>query len=722
MREERLLERLRSIEKSPQRRTASNPNRLVDSIMRHLSRILNTRQESAPTVPDLGVPDFTNLPGDSDTESVQEIERAIRRVIRKYEPRLVQPRIEYIARDDLAVSLRFKISAVLAGDRTPVVFNTAVSDSGRVVVSDYLSKAGSNIMFNRYYQDELAYLRDMAKEFAGLHLALAPMLSGPTSDPDVERLLEGVAFSTAMLRQKLDDEFPEIIHGLMDIIFPHYLRPIPSTSIVAFFPKAGLNEPVEVPQGTGLESVPVDGTACGFKTCYDVTVEPLALTHAGLVEEPGRPVHIRLSMEVTDGDLSSWRGNRVRFLLGAGVADATNLYLLLSRHLARVVLRPRQGGREHVLPPESLKHAGFADNEQLIPYPRRAFSGYRLLQEYFIQQRKFLYMDLEDLDRWQDRGTGNRFEIVFEFGETPFQPPRVRRDDFVLFATPVINIFPHSAEPVDLDHRQAAVPVRPSGGKPGHYQVYSVDKVVGVIHGSAKKKRYLPLERFEHGEGEHPVYQVVRRTALNENSLEFSLTFPYTESAGTPARETLSLALSCTNGSLAESLQLGDISRPTYSTPIGVTFRNIIPPTMPIAPDIGKDTLWRFLSHLSLNLLSIASTESLKELLHLYIYPEGRDRAKIAANEKRISGIQSVESRSTQRVIGGHLMRGWQVHLEMRQDRFAGPGDMYLFCNVLDAFFGMCAGLNSFTRLSVRDTMTGEEYQWPPRIGERHLL
>jgi type VI secretion system protein ImpG len=577
-------------------------------------------------------------------------------------------------------------------------------------------------MFNRYYQDELTYLRDMAKEFAGLHPALAPMLSGPTSDPDVERLLEGVAFSTAMLRQKLDDEFPEIIHGLMDIIFPHYLRPIPSASIVAFFSKAGFSESVEIPHGTGLESVPVDGTACGFKTCYDVTVEPLVLTRARLVEEPGRAAHIRLSLEVSGGDLDSWRANRLRFLLGAGVADATNLYLLMNRHLARIILRPRQGGREYVLPPESLIPAGFGDNEQLIPYPRRTFSGYRLLQEYFILPRKFLYMDLEGLGGWQDRGTDNRFDIIFEFADPPFQPPRVHQDDFVLFATPVINIFPYSAEPVELDHRQAAVPVRPSGGKPRHYQVFSVDEVVGVVHGSARKKTYLPFDRFEQGEDEKPVYQIVRRPSLNNNSAEFSLTFPYPDSAGTPIRETLSLTLSCTNGSLSESLQLGDISRPTYNTPIGVTFKNIIPPTMPIAPNIDKDTLWRFLSHLSLNLLSIASTESLKELLHLYIYPEGRDRAKIAANEKRISGILAVESRPTQRVIGGHLMRGWQVHLEMRQDRFAGPGDMYLFCNILDAFFGMYAGLNSFTRLSVRDTMTGEEYLWPPRIGERHLL
>ena len=59
--------------------------------------------------------------------------------------------------------------------------------------------------------------------------------------------------------QKLENDFPEIIHGLMDIIFPHYLRPVPSTSIVMFFPKPSLKESITVKKNTSLASIPVEG-------------------------------------------------------------------------------------------------------------------------------------------------------------------------------------------------------------------------------------------------------------------------------------------------------------------------------------------------------------------------------------------------------------------------------------------------------------------------------
>src|SRR4030095_3561713 len=91
-------------------------------------------------------------------------------------------------------------------------------------------------MFNPYYQEELAYLREMGKEFAAAHPAVAHMLESSGADPDVERLLEGVAFLTGRVRQKLDDEIPELFQSLMSLLWPHYLRPVPSTSILQFTP------------------------------------------------------------------------------------------------------------------------------------------------------------------------------------------------------------------------------------------------------------------------------------------------------------------------------------------------------------------------------------------------------------------------------------------------------------------------------------------------------
>jgi type VI secretion system protein ImpG len=77
-------------------------------------------------------------------------------------------------------------------------------------------------MYNTYYQEELAFLREMGREFAAAHPAVAYMLESKGADPDVERLLEGVAFLTGRVRQKLDDEIPELFQSMMSLLWPHY--------------------------------------------------------------------------------------------------------------------------------------------------------------------------------------------------------------------------------------------------------------------------------------------------------------------------------------------------------------------------------------------------------------------------------------------------------------------------------------------------------------------
>src|SRR5215510_10937964 len=104
--------------------------------------------------------------------------------------------------------------------------------------------------FNRYYLVELAFLREMGREFVRTHPSLAPFLAGEGSDPDVERLLEGFAFLTGRMRQKLDDELPELTHSLMALLWPHFLRPIPAMSILQFQPMPHIvSEKRKIPRG-----------------------------------------------------------------------------------------------------------------------------------------------------------------------------------------------------------------------------------------------------------------------------------------------------------------------------------------------------------------------------------------------------------------------------------------------------------------------------------------
>ena len=196
----------------------------------------------------------------------------------------------------------------------------------------------------------------------------------------------------------------------------------------------------------------------------------------------------------------------------------------------------------------------------------------------------------------------------------------------------------------------------------------------------------------------------------------------YPEGEGTPAPETLSTQLLCTNGLLPEGLRIGDICHPTSSTPEFVDFKNIRPPTASILPPLGGNMLWKLISHLCLNYQSLASADNLKAVLGLYNFEENRDRTTFLANQKRITGIQKIQTRSANRLVDRVIMRGREIQLDANQDHFAGEGDLYLFGSILDHYFGSYASLNTFVQLIVKEVLKGEVYQWPARIGDQQLI
>jgi len=548
------------------------------------------------------------------------------------------------------------------------------------------------------------------------------MLDGVSTDPDVERLLEGVAFLTAQLRQKLDDEFPEIIHELVKLIWPHYLRPIPATSIIAFKPKPSLKQSLTIPSGIQVSSRPVEGTSCQFKTCYPVDIHPVEIVDAAYVETAGRPPRVTLGMQVRGMGLSDWQVKSLRFYLSGQNVAAMDLYLLLSRYLQSITLRSKEGGATCVLESESVQSVGFSDDESLIPYPGNAFPGYRVLQEYFILPEKFLFVDISGWELWQERGDGNQFEIDFEFKEVPFSIDRITKNDFVLSATPVINIFSMDADPIRMDHHRTEYRLRPSGSNASHYQIYSVDNIVGHVQGTAKEREYIPFELFVSKTDKKPVFHTHIRSSLIGSGFDVYLSIIYPAGSEAPYPETLSIQLQCTNGFLPENLHVGDICIPTGSTPEYVEFKDLRAPTSTILPSLGSNLLWHLISNLSLNLSSISSPEKLQALLGLYNFEEHRDRPAFLANQKRIAGIEDLQVKASDRLVGGVLIRGQEIHLRSRQDHFSGPGDLFLFGCILDYFLGSYASINAFTQFSIKEVLSGDRLQWRARLGEHPLL
>ena len=128
------------------------------------------------------------------------------------------------------------------------------------------------------FREEMDYLRRLGREFARDNPQLSQFLGDEAADPDVERLLEGFAFLTAKLRLKIEDDLPELTHSLLQLLWPNYLRPLPSVTIMRFDPiDRAITTRQVIPKGTQVLSRPVEGMRCEFRTCSDVTIYPLRI-------------------------------------------------------------------------------------------------------------------------------------------------------------------------------------------------------------------------------------------------------------------------------------------------------------------------------------------------------------------------------------------------------------------------------------------------------------
>ncbi|WP_298774183.1 type VI secretion system baseplate subunit TssF [uncultured Shewanella sp.] len=570
-------------------------------------------------------------------------------------------------------------------------------------------------MINKYYQQQLSYLHELGKEFSLKHPALAPMLAGQYADPDVERLLEGSAFLSGLVQERLDDDFPEVIHGLTQLIFPHYLRPLPSATIMRFNTKRGVTDSVTVKSGTELAAKEVDGVSCLFTTTDEITLHPL---HVSSVSKEGNKLSINI--EVDDGSLADLNISSLRFHIAGSYNLAVNKFSVINNKVRALALRA--GGEKRTLNvKDNLKLFPDFDDSPLLPYPKNSFPAFRSLQEYFLLPQKFLFFDVLGLD-WLKRFDGVRGFTIELMLKSDVEDVSFTTNDLLLFCVPAINLFNHDASSILLDHKRLEYKITPSTRGHDGYQVYAVDKVVGFVQGSVKERIYQPFTMFNPQAELVPVYSLRRRKARLHFGSEVFLSVAYPVSEEKINREMLSVKVTCSNASLPEKLQFGDICLPTESSPALVEFTNILTPTAPIESPLGKNTLWRLLSHLYLNQLTLADAENLTALLKLYVFIDTADRAKVLANTKRTESIKEVWIEPVNRLYKGVMIRGSDVKIKLDPDGFPCIGDMYLFGAVLNQIFSAYSSINSFTQVSVENQHNKEQFKWRPQSGLRRII
>lgn len=611
-----------------------------------------------------------------------------------------------------------------------------------------------------YYERELTFIRQLAQEFALQYPAAAGRLRlepNRSTDPHVERLIEAFALLAGRIQLKLDDEFPELTGALLEILYPHYLAPIPSMAIVQFVldpSRAELPQGFRIDRGSRLRTQRIGDVACRFRTGYPVTLWPLRVSEArfsrppfpgGLRPPRGTAAALRLRLECL-GKLrfADLELNDLRFYLKGESETVSALYEVILNRAIGVVLIPEgsTGDRPPPIPlspGRAFRQVGFAVDEGLIPAPPHAFPGYRLLSEFFAFPEKFHFLDLAGLDQARHAGCGGRLDvIVFVDQSLEKLEQDVDSTTFQLGCTPVINLFEKTAEPIPLNLARSEYRIVPDVASPEGLEIHSVDQVTEVDPVSGTTREYQPFYSFRHGTAVNEVqtfWFASRRPSLRPTDRGTEVDLHLVDlgfDPRTPAESTLVVRTTCTNRELPLILQkAGERLRFDLEAAAPISeVRCLRSPSTPLRPPLRRGLHWRLVSHLSLNHLSIShgseGRDALRELLRLYDYSDpSPDKLSAMVIGNLIEGIASVTSRN---VVGrppgsgGSFCRGTEITITFDEEKYVGTG-IFLFASVLERFLALYASINSFTQVVVRTTRSATPLKiWPPRAGELPLI
>lgn len=612
-----------------------------------------------------------------------------------------------------------------------------------------------------HYNRELLSIRRAAAAFAAEHPRIAGRLrlsEDAVEDPHVGRLIEAFAYLTARVRQKLDDDFPELTDAMLGVLYPHYRQPIPSMAILQMELAADLPAAQTVPAHTLIDTEPVEDERCRFRTAFATQLHPIAVRSAQLAGRPltapvlsgpqgaaaqGAAACLRLSLELTVPDIGFGEAapEKLRFFLRGQPQLVFPLYeLLLNDTVAIAFAAGANDPDPAVLGPEALSPAGFGLDEGVLPYAPGSHPAYRLLSEYFAFPEKFLFVDLAFPAAQLLAEKGRSLDVFVYLRRSPAGLERaVGAAAFALGCTPVVNLFPQVAEPIAVSHVASDYRIVPDSRRPRGLEVWRVEGVQSV-DGDGRRQALQPLYSVRHAMGEDgpsragqagadPVWWYTQRRpgapGQGGSELHLSLCDPALNPSAPPDR-VLAVEVLCLNRDLPERLPFGGGHphlRTVAPAPAIGSLRLLTAPTPTLRPDFGEGGRWRLISHLTLNHLSLVSdggAAALKEMLLLY------DFRGSAETQALIDGILSVSSRhGTARVKDrGNVAfcRGIDIALTFDETHFSGNG-VFLMASVLERFFGLYANVNSFSRLtaSVRGR-TGTLRTWPARAGDRILL
>lgn len=600
-----------------------------------------------------------------------------------------------------------------------------------------------------FYEQELATLRRDCREFAGRYPRIAGMLGmteDACGDPHVERLIQACALLSARVCRKLDDDYPRFTEALLETVYPHYLRPFPSCSVIHIhFDGVGSRAPVTVARGTVMKSHPVQGVKCRFRTTSDIVLSTLAVTGAQFLPVISAPPSLRIdntynamiSLQFSSPvPLSELCMPVLRLFIDGDPSFCAALRDTLFMRTGPAYVEAKNGGKWLPLPSFPICLAGFDAADGLLPWPARSHPAYRLLTEYFAFPEKFNFIDI-DLAAIQCAIAESCTHFTLHL------PVRGTARDTALARTlallgpaqlrthcaPVINLFARAAAPVTLHRRSSEYPLLIDVARPSAYELHTID-AARLVTGAGDDRRITELQPFHspsHGLGEPQRYWTTHRddiAAACRPGHEVRIAIvDHDESPASPDAQILSLDVTCSNRDLPASLPHGRADGDLLAS--GILDRSPIrflrKPTRARRFPADERAHWRLISHLTLNQRSLSElgVDELRQMLALY------DLSRSPAIQKQIAGLAGLSQRTVMDWVPGEPctapIPGLELRLSIDETACVGTG-LHVFAQLLDRFLALYGQINVFTRLILVSATSGEELlRCPPRSGKSLL-
>lgn len=612
----------------------------------------------------------------------------------------------------------------------------------------------------RFYNEELAYLREGAREFGEEHETVASRLGLKTpNDPDpyVERLLEGVAFLAARVQLKISDQYPEFTQHLLGAVQPHYLAPTPAICIAGFEPKEGdpqLAEGYEVPRQTELTAIATEqgGTAVTFRTGHAVTLYPLriseveylasrtAVASVAALADVRAEAGLRLRFEGTGNiPLEKLRIDELPLYLDGSETIPGELYRQMIGETVAVLARPAAAASTK---PVRLPHpiqAGFSREEALLPAEERSFRGYRLLGEYFACPERFLFAVLRGLGEAFAGAAGSAVDVILLFNRNaPALATALSPANFRLFATPAINLFEKQLGRVQMTGTEHEFHLVPDRTRPTDFEVFRILDMTAHLREDTEPRPVAPLYAlgallYDWRDALFFVTRLtMRRLSTKQQRLQRRGDYIGTETwislsaPGNPRRladiKELAVRALVTNRELAGTLTFRGAE---HFIPPGGPVRAVSvlrSPTKPRPPMGLDDAAWRLIAHLTPNYAALAPEDGDDPSMlrdHLALYGRRDDPAM----RRQIDGIMGIQSRPVVRRVPGRgamaVARGSRITLSLDDGSYENAR-LFLFSAVVERFLAEFTTVNSFTETIVRTPGEGTVATWPARIGRKH--